>query len=259
MSLNIQIQSIILMTACINPPKINLERHSIHRSNPLVRLEDYKKALTFWLNYDDKRIRGIVFIDNSNYDLNILRDLALNGNTFKRKVEFLQINASPIPKGVHYGYSELELIDAAFENSELINEYDFVIKTTGRLYFPKLTKLLNRIKPETKIMTDCRDFEFLNKKANYILTTIFVVQKDFYKKHLIHKKDKMTSHLEVLFYKILKPLSKENPNEVVIRFPINNEPVGYGAHWDISYSSYKKVLMNMLRGTLRWLIPNFYI
>src|SRR5690554_6828551 len=124
---------VLLMTACIKPSETNVMKHSIHRNDPMIRLDDYKKALMFWLNYDEALIDGIVFVENSEFELSELNDLVESDNLYNREVEFLQFRSSEIPKDLHYGYSELEMIDRAFVNSQLIKNSDYVIKVTGRL------------------------------------------------------------------------------------------------------------------------------
>ena len=50
---------IVLMTACISPEEgiNNKPGNRLKRIDPLVRLEDYKKALKYWLLLPDKRIK----------------------------------------------------------------------------------------------------------------------------------------------------------------------------------------------------------
>ena len=101
------VKYVLLMTACIRPSEINIRKHAIWRNDPKIRLNDYKKALDYWLIYPDQRISGIVFVENSGYNLDDLRELVAHGNVYQRKVEFLQYEANEIPPVLHYGYSEV--------------------------------------------------------------------------------------------------------------------------------------------------------
>lgn len=254
---------VLLMTACIKPSQININNHAIYRNDPETRLSDYKTALQYWLNYPDERIKGIVFVENSMYDLKVLKRLVFEKNRYHRQVEFLQFEASNIPEGLHYGYSEIEMIDNAFRDSKLISKTTHVIKVTGRIYFPKLSKLINIVKEDHLIITDCRDYEIFRLKKKMILTTLFIVRKDFYMEHLYNVKQEMIRRniglIEWMFYKILYPLYCESSSNIILRFPINVEPVGFGAHWNIDYNSKKKKLIAMGRGISRVLLPNFWI
>lgn len=254
---------VLLMTACIRPSADNISRHAIWRNDPEVRLNDYRTALDYWLRYPDRRISAIVFIENSGYDLQELRDLARTGNPFGRETEFLQIRAARIPEGLHYGYSEAEMIDHAFTESHLIRQYDHIIKVTGRIFFPGLSRLLDRVRERHLIVTDCRDFRIFRIRRQMILTTLFIVRKDFYAERLLDAKARMVSTqtglIEWMYYRILRPLYDARPRDLVLRFPINVEPVGFGAHWNIDYSSRKKKLISRGRGMLRFLFPALWI
>ncbi len=252
----------LLLTACIMPTDATIQGTKLQRNDPVVRLEDYKKALLYWLKLEDARIKAIVFIENSGYSLTELQELAAANNKAGRKIEFLQLPASVVPPGLHYGYQELEMIDNALEHSKLLSEVDYIIKTTGRLYFPNLSKLLDTIKPEQLFISDSRDFDFLNQSHHYVLTTLFITKKQFYQQYLFKAKDTMvkaTSLIELLFYHILKPLHIANPSAVALRFPFNVNPVGFSATLNKSYVSKKQQLAFMVRGACRVLLPSFWM
>ena len=107
----------LLLTACVDPNRINKVKNLVARIDPKVRLDDYKRALLFWNEYECKAITSIIFVENSGSDLTEICQLVKG---FKRKVEVLQFEGSEIPKGLHYGYSEIEMIDFAFDHSKSI-------------------------------------------------------------------------------------------------------------------------------------------
>lgn len=254
---------VLLLTACIAPTATTLQKHTLRRSDPLVRMHDYKTALRYWLDFHDERITGIVFIDNSGHSLDELRQVAIDSNSHHRDVEFLKCEPEAIPDGLHYGYSELEMIDEAFDRSELIRECGYVIKATGRLYFPALSKLLDRISGDCSFVADCRDFKFGKYEKHYVLTTMFVVQRAFYQDVLQDAKSRMIvlgdGLIETLYFRLLKPLSSRRPDSVVLRFPINVDPVGVGAHWNNDYTSFKSRLVSTSRAVCRRCLPTLRI
>jgi len=252
----------LLLTACIDPSVSNYKKNPSFRMDTATRLNDYKIALDYWLNYSDSRLKNIVFIENSGFDISPLRQL-VNQHLIKDvKVEFIEKLAGPVPSGVHYGYSELEMIDYAFKNSLLIAESDYIIKATGRLYFPKLRELLSKLPADFKIAIDSRDYNILKREKHFLVTTIFVFSKAFYNDVLYDAKAKLTTkhvHIEKLYFSILKPLYLNKENGVILRFPFSVDPVGIGAHFNVNYSSKKKRFESAFRDIVRVLVPNLWI
>jgi len=255
-------QYTLLLTACIDPSVSNYKKHPSFRMDALTRLNDYKIALNYWLHYSDSRITGIVFIENSGFDLSPLKILVAETDNTNIKVEFIEKLAGSVPYGVHYGYSELEMIDYAFNTSRLISESKYIIKATGRLYFPKLKQLLNKYPGDFKIAIDSRDYKITKYEKHYLVTTIFLINKDFYNSTLYNAKRLMTpenGHMEKIYYSILKPLYIEKEKGVILRFPFSMDPVGIGAHFNVNYSSRKKMFESLVRNVFRVLIPKLWI
>lgn len=252
----------LLLTACIQPAISVVAGKSHFRKEVSVRLADYERALQYWLQYEDSRIRSIVLIENSGYGLVSLQKLAQQSNTFNRKIEFIEVAPEPIPEGLHYGYSELEMIDAAMNKSEVLQETDFFVKITGRLYFPELSKLLSIVTETTDLIADSRDYQLGKRKKQYVMTTLLVIRKVFYRQVLMNARTQMqsngTGHFETLYYNILKPLEQKD-QRIRLRFPFNVDPVGVGAHWNVNYTSFSKRVESWIRGVVRFLIPCFRI
>ena len=252
----------LLITACISPDPSAHDFNPNFRIDPLVRMEDYKQCLAYWLNYEESKIRNIVFVENSGYNIDLLKTIAAEQNKYNRNIEFIQINASHVPAGIHYGYAELEMMDEAIEKSNLIHMTPYFIKVTGRLYFPKLSKLIRTIRGCVQFLSDSRDYLIAGKEKRYIVTTLLVIKLDFYKRKLWMSRKLMTpgvtSHFETLYYYLLKPISQKD-KRVILRFSFNVDAVGYGAHWNVNYNSFSKRIESALRGIARIFLPSFHI
>ena len=250
----------LLLTACIDPNRVNTVKNLVARIDPTIRMDDYKKALLFWDNYHCDAIKCIVFIDNSGADLSEIRQLEKG---FRLKVEILQCHASEIPEGLHYGYSESEMIDYAVDHSEGINSCDKIIKVTGRLTFPRLAELIQWIPRGNKLLCDSRDYSFLSRAHRYIVTTLIIVDRAFYRDKLYNTRHLMPNLefglLEVLYFHILKPLFRKDSNEIILRFPFNAEPEGFGATRNVNYKSYKTKATVFIRGIMRKVAPQIWI
>ena len=248
----------LLLTACIEPTQF---KDKVHRNDTLIRLEDYKTALKLWLHHKDASITSIIFAENSGYDLTEIETVFLKENIYNRRYQIIQVKASIVPKGLHYGYSELELIDNVLDKITLLNDNDFIIKTTGRVYFPKISSLLVKMVPSYNFIADSRNFNLGKWKQNYVLSNLFIFKILWYKKNLFDKKRLMlefgVTHFETLLHKLL--LVNKVDKDVLLRFPINVNPVGHGAHWNVNYQSLNKRLSYVLRAIVRKILPNIWI
>lgn len=248
----------ILMTACIDPSAGKIK---VQRSDPEIRLKDYIIALEFWLNIDDARLRNIVFVDNSAYPLDSLIATASKKNKFNKTIEFISLDCNDYPEGVHYGYGELKMIDSAFNRSKVLHSSSHFLKATGRLTFPDISKLLDYLSADQLFSVDCRRIPFLEKKYHSFVTTqLMIFSTNFYKENLIDLKsclNKKMTHIESIFFERLIPF--DGVDGVMLRWPINVNPVGEAAHWKKNYSSKKQRFYGIIRGYFRRLLPFFWI
>lgn len=250
----------IVMTACIDPAGGG--RIRVHRNNPDVRLLDYKQALEYWLRLPDPRIEKIVFVENSGYPLDALKVHCEAYNPKDKQVEFLSFCCNNYPEGVHYGYAELDMLDKAVASSRLIAKSDCLIKTTGRLTFPAISKLLDRLPPEYLFVVDCRDkTPFKNYLHPWTTTQLMVFSTRFYKQY-IYQTAKLefgggVTHLEDAIYRRL--VKFKEMSGAIYRFPINVDPVGFAAHWEKNYRSPKQRLLNSIRAAIRKIYPRMWL
>ncbi|GIZ10043.1 MULTISPECIES: hypothetical protein [Flavobacterium] len=247
---------ILLLTASIAPKQF---KNSIERNDVKTRLEDYKKALKFWLHHKDANITEIIFAENSGYDLTEIKQIFELENSYNRKYHLIQKEETPAPEGFHYGYSELELLDYVFEKYPFASTEDYFIKVTGRLYFPELSKLILVTIPHYLFVADSRIYNFFGLQNKHILTTVFICRVDFYQKYIFNQKGKMKDLTHSLFETLLVELLYEKVQHALLRFPFNLNPIGIGAHSNKNYGSLKNTLMNTIRATFRKIAPNFWI
>src|ERR1700691_6806504 len=88
---------LLVMTATIAPAPAQVKR-----SSSQFRLEDYKRALRFWLSYSHPAAARILFLENSGADLGELRAIAQTENPLNREVEFLSVPGHEIAPGANY-------------------------------------------------------------------------------------------------------------------------------------------------------------
>jgi hypothetical protein len=253
---------LLVMTATVVPaPNVQVKR-----SSPRVRLEDYKRALRFWLRYPHAAAERILFLENSGADLSELRAIADQENPVGREVEFLSLPVHKIPPGGNYGYTEMQMLDEGLALSKLRRGTTHMIKTTGRLTFPALGKALDRIEKAARelssafeLMIDCRRLGF-PRRGYDARVQLFVCSHDFYDRVLRNANREMnlsgTRLLEQLIFRKVIPFLGQ-PG-CYLRFPCNIDPVGYFGCKDRRYDSARTAVTRRIRAMLRVVAPGYW-
>lgn len=252
---------LLVMTACIDP---SAGRYRIDRADPSVRLLDYEHGLRFWLSYPDERVRRILFIENSGYPLDRLKAIAEAENLHGKEIEFVSLDCNWYPENSHYGYAEMRMLDLGLRQSRLRAETTHMIKATGRLTFPGLDRLLDRIPDGFDFVADARIWRTPWKKHTppFVGTQLILFSHGFYAEHLQTKYDEMAESrhwMESFFYRELAQLPPDTAHPRLLRFPRSVDPVGQPAHRKRSYSHPVQRVTNLFRGAIRRLLPGWWI
>jgi hypothetical protein len=246
---------LLVMTATIIPA-VNA---GVKRADPRLRLEDYKQALRYWLNYQHPAADRILLLENSGADLAELRAIAVDENPLGKPVEILSVPDNRIPEGTNYGYTEMQMLDEGLLPSQLRRQTTHMIKVTGRLTFPALGKALDKLQEPFDLLVDCRKLGFPRRGFD-ASTQLFVCSHDFYDRVLRDSRKEMNSTdvrlLEHLIFRKVIPF-KGQPG-IYLRFPINVEPVGYSGFKSRSYNSPKTALTRAIRAALRVIAPHYW-
>ncbi|HVS82074.1 MAG TPA: hypothetical protein VHE60_10110 [Pyrinomonadaceae bacterium] len=250
------IEYLLVLTACIDP---SCGPALIALRDPLVRLEQYRKALEYWLLNKDLRLKSILFLENSGYPLDRLAELVAKNNPLKKKVEFIQLSNNDFPAYLDYGYPELGMLDEATSVSNLMQESRYFIKATGRLTFPKVSKLLDRLPADYLFAVDCR-LPFLTGSSPTVNSNLMIFSSEFYKTELVNVKSKMNDvfrNMETLLYYKLMDYYK-TPG-AILRWPISVDPVGCDAQWGKSYNTPRRKVISATRSVSRAFLPGLWI
>jgi len=250
---------LLVMTATITPAA----NAQVRRSSPQARLEDYKRALRFWLCYPHPAAERILFLENSGADLSELRAIAENENPQRREVEFLSLPAGEIPAGTNYGYAEMQTLDEGMALSKLRLSTTHMIKTTGRLTFPALGKALDRLAgagpTPFELMIDCHKLG-LFRQGYDARVQLFACSHVFYDRVLRGANRELNSTdvrlLEHLIYRKVIPF--KGLRGYFLRFPCNIDPVGYFGFKNRRYDSPRTAIPRSVRALLRVIAPNYW-
>mgnify|MGYP001135052946 CR=1 FL=1 len=149
-------KNIVVMTATITPPPGVL---LLARADPAVRLNDYRSALEFYISLLGRSVDGIVFADNSNSNVGVLRDLVREAGVEDR-VEFLVFDDLDYAPELGRAYGELRLLEYVMDHSETIREAgpDCVVwKATGRYKVRNLISMIRRRPATFDVYCDMRN------------------------------------------------------------------------------------------------------
>lgn len=247
---------VILLTSTIKPPGASDDKTEERR-------QQYLEALKFWMSHPDPRICGIVYCDNSTPDLDWSHELA-NQIGCKKEFESLYCPDNYIPKGMHYGYAELGIIDYSMNSSKLLGKHTFFAKVTGRFKFNKISALLDRLPTS---FDACIDYKSVHRKyrenwPNYrARTQLMFFRKDFYIKLLLQKRSLMIqnkiNHIEHFIPHLLMPSGKISQS-VIFRWPIECPPSGIGGNGE-NFDSPKRQVKAFVSSCSRRLIPWFWL
>lgn len=184
---------VVLLTACINPGSI----FNTARSDPILRLDDYKSALQKWCACSGDV--SIVFCENSGYELIELINIAQENSRSGKEVEFLSFNGQDFPAHLGKGYGEMRIIRHALENSKIIEPDSIVIKVTGRLFVKNNLELIQRlVLPD---MTDVYcDLRFNMSSSD---SRVFCATGLFFKKYLLPRSEHVNDSTDDIFEKVL--------------------------------------------------------
>lgn len=248
---------VILLTGSITPSK----KASVVIKDPRNRLQQYCEGIQFWNNLDLPSKR-LLFIDNSGYGKEKIWD-ALSDYTipYPDSIDIISEYMNEIPEGLTYGFAELAIIDFALTNLSAIRESNYFIKATGRLTFPHIKRLLQRLPNHFLFAVDTRENTFfVRSPQRFVTTQLMIFNTRFYINSLMNIKQEMNQEINIiekLFYEKLLPFKK--CQSAILRWPVSVDPSGQAAHFEKNYDSKRKICINIIRNLLRTYFPNWWV
>ena len=184
---------VLLLTATIHPRDMVY----LHRSDPEIRLADYKQSLKLWLA--NPKTPDIIFCENSGYDLSGLIAFCAENNPHHKNIEFISFNDNNYPREYGKGYGEIRIVEHVLSNSKLIKPDTLVIKATGRLYCAGIGNILRRIGTTQEADVYCNLTSCQSRAETYLFGCTVL----FLKKYLLPMKEQVNDSEGVFFEHIL--------------------------------------------------------
>lgn len=164
------------------------------RVNTDLRLRDYVSALESWITKQDA-IRDIVFVDNSGYPLDALRDVVDRNAAVGKRVELHSFRTTGYSPTRGRSFGELDIMRTALQQSALMQTATRFAKVTGRVFVPNFDAIMSRL---------ATDFDVVGRLSHNLtwLETVFVLfRKDLFSERLLpfaleHVNDQSGHHIE---------------------------------------------------------------
>jgi hypothetical protein len=247
----------ILLTATVDPGDY---ADQSRRPSPDDRRKDYVSAIRFYTSLIDDRICGVVLCENSNHDFS---DIAgyLDLQSVRTEFEILTFNGNEKPENIHYGYSELGIVDHAISKSKLLRKCDSFLKISGRLKLTNVLDLLSLIDPSTDFAIDFRRAYPRERGPQYrARTQIIYSSLQFYEDFIFEKRNQMIgvcTHIEEFIPIVVSSLADRH--NIMVRFPIECNISGVGGSDNKSYNSRTNQLKRTIRGVVRKNLPQLWL
>lgn len=242
---------VLILTATINPP-VNCP--ALLRSDPAVRLNDYCEALKYYLSLSSKSINRIIFVENSDSNLETLMNIEKH-TKHNKLVEFIPfLGGNNFPPKYGKGYGEMLMLNYALDNSKIISGNELFWKATGRLILLNIESLIQNAPKSYDIYCDLHDsfraigLEFFFDPRFYSFTM------KGYNKYLRLEADKLRyAHIEHLFYHIIK--NGVHTGEIAPRFRDQPFISGYNGATNKYYFTRKKKIQRYAQQFMRYAAP----
>jgi hypothetical protein len=251
--------ALVLLTATIAPPA---GVPALARIDPAARLDDYSRALAFYLGLPGTVVDRVVFAENSATDLGPLERLVERLGTAK-DVELLSFYGLDYPVEHGRGVGETKLIDTALSQSRLLGalgEQDLFWKVTGRLRFVNLERLIATAPRGCALYADFRRFP-----RNWVDTRVFACTPGAFRALFVPRLDLMrqdeldrqgyTAPEERLFAELMAERAKWS---IVPRLRVEPMIEGYSG-FDDDYARPTRRLWSKTRAVIRRLFPGLWI
>lgn len=251
--------ALILLTATITP---RAGVPALLRTEPADRLQDYLRALAFYLSLPGSAVDRVVFAENSAADLGPLEaEVARLGAS--KDVELLSFEGVEYPVEHGRGVGETRLIETALSRSRLLSalgEDGVFWKLTGRLRFTNLERLIATAPASCALYADFRRFPH-----PWVDTRVFACTPRAFRGLFLPRVDLMrqdeldrtgyTAPEERLFSELL---AERSDWPIVPRLQVEPVIEGYSG-FDDDYARPLRRAWSRARGVIRRIFPGLWI
>lgn len=247
--------NIALITSTIAP---DIGVLSLKRTNVKDRLEDYKKAFSFYCDQLKKGVfSNIVYVDNSGYDLEEIRKISIEKNVHS-KIEFISYKSNINVSNSRF-YLEINLIEYFYNNSKLMldNLSCTVWKITGRYLIKNISNIIKKSSVKKNY-----DFYINNRNYPYKIIDFYLVgfslpaYKMIFSENLSLYEGSKDGEIILREYLNNKKISELN---ILRRFPVIPRIIGIRGFDGGQYGGLKDLTKFYLRSLANILVPSLWL
>jgi hypothetical protein len=251
--------ALVLLTATITPPA---GVPALVRTAPADRLDDYQRALRFYLSLPSSAIDRVVFAENSSSDLHAIAAVADRFGAGK-EVELVSFDGLDYPVEHGRGVGETKLIETALERSRLLRGLasgETFWKITGRLRFANLERLIATAPDAYDLYADFRRYPH-----PWVDTRVFAATPDAFRALFLSRLDLFRQDVldrtgysapeERLFSELLAERAQWR---IVPRLRIEPQIEGFSG-FDEDYARLRRRLWTRTRGMIRRIAPGLWV
>ena len=198
LELAVEDDPVLLLTATIAPGATPF----IHRSNPAIRLLDYKTALVKWLA--EPSVAAILFCENSGSPLDELLVLAEKFNIHHKKIVFTSYKSPSHEAARGKGYGELGAMHRAISENQLVPS-SRILKVTGRYHvgnFDAITADIRRWKHAALLSCPIHNEKLIPSEC-------FVATVEFMEQYFFPRRESINDPLDFYFEHALAEAAQE--------------------------------------------------
>ena len=167
----------LILTCTIDPKGMSY----LVRSKIEDRLNDYKKSFNFWIKQE--KIKKIIFIENSGYDISYFADMAKNSS---KDIEIISSEVNnTFDRKLGKGFGEHLCYKEIFDKSKIAMKTNYFIVVTGRHIVKNFNKIFNDI-----LESDSEIYLNLKDNLKFADTNIYSGTKDFFVSFVIPETSK---------------------------------------------------------------------
>jgi hypothetical protein len=245
--------NIIFMTATVSPPP---NAPFLSRTDPVVRLNDYRLALKYYLSLPTELFDRLVLVDNSLSDVSDLRRVA-EENARDKLVEIISFDGNSHPAQYGRAYGEFKLIDHGLDTSRLIRSGDRFWKVTGRLQCMNLAILARKAPSQYELYAD-----FKRHRTKWVDLRTYSCSVEGYRRLLggrypAFREDVLQVAPERFLFDDL--MARRHCNMIIPRFSVQPHFRGFSGQFNTSLDTTRERCRRRIKDCVRRLAPWLWI